>query len=386
MKYCSNCGKPMDDKDAFCGNCGKKSVLMNDAGGGAVPPPFQFWGDAGQSFYAGSRQPKQGKGNSSIIGSINEYMGNDRPVNLNWKDLFVDVFKHHNTEEAEEIFVCGTARTTPPLSAVTSTWPRPWLYSRVFLAFVVSCILLVLCFEWWYNWNVIPGIIAVGSFAVPLTTMVLFLEVNAYRDISVFKLIVVFLVGGCASLLATMLFYTIFPSSIDYVAAVIIGIVEELGKLVIVYIALLKLPRCSHILGGLLIGSAVGAGFAAFESAGYAFNFLLATQGNVDSMMDLILLRGFLAPGGHVTWAAITGAALMIAKGSGPLSFDAVLSPRFLKLFAIPVVLHAVWDMPISFGQEIYLMPILLTVAVWIVVLILINMGLDEVKQNKSIA
>ena len=216
--------------------------------------------------------------------------------------------------------------------------------------------------------------------------MVLFLEVNAYRDISVFKLIVVFLVGGCASLLATMLFYTIFPSSIDYVAAVIIGIVEELGKLVIVYIALLKLPRCSHILGGLLIGSAVGAGFAAFESAGYAFNFLLATQGNVDSMMDLILLRGFLAPGGHVTWAAITGAALMIAKGSGPLSFDAVLSPRFLKLFAIPVVLHAVWDMPISFGQEIYLMPILLTVAVWIVVLILINMGLDEVKQNKSIA
>ena len=139
-------------------------------------------------------------------------------------------------------------------------------------------------------------------------------------------------------------------------------------------------------MGGLLVGSAVGAGFAAFESAGYAFNFLLMSYGDVGYMMDLILLRGFLAPGGHVTWAAITGAALMIAKGNAPLSFDAVVSPRFLKLFAIPIILHAVWDMPIGFGQEIYLTQILLTIAVWIVVMILINMGLDQVKQNKTIA
>lgn len=385
MKYCSNCGKPMDDKDAFCGNCGKKSVIIGGSDAGAVPPPFQPQWQGWQQPYQG-QQPGGTNKSSSIIGSINDYIGNDKPVKLNWKVLFTDVFKRHTTAEAEEIFVCGTVRTTPPLSAVTSTWPHPWLYSRVFLAFVVSCIILVFSFNLWENWNLIPGIIAVGSFAVPLTTMVLFLEVNAYRDISLFKLIVVFLVGGCASLLATMLFYTIFPSSVDFAGAVIIGIVEELGKLVIVYIALLKMPRCSHILGGLLVGSAVGAGFAAFESAGYAFNWLLWSQGDVDVMIDLILLRGFLAPGGHVTWAAITGAALMIAKGNGPLTFDAVVSTRFLKLFAIPVVLHSVWDMPIPFGAEIYLMPILLTIAVWVVVMILINMGLDQVKQNKAIA
>lgn len=385
MKYCSNCGKPMDDNDVFCGNCGKKSVIQNNTGNGSVPPPFQMPEQKWQQPFQAQKH-QSGKNNSSIIDSINEYIGNDKPVNLNWKMLFTDVFKHHTTADAEEIFVCGTARTTPPLSAITSTWPRPWLYSRVFLVFAISCIILTVSYEWWLNINLIPGLIAVGSFAVPLTTMTLFLEVNAYRDISVFKLIVVFLVGGCASLLATLLFYTIFPSSIDFAGAVIIGIVEELGKLVIVYIALLKLPRCSHILGGLLVGSAVGAGFAAFESAGYAFNFLLMSYGDVGYMMDLILLRGFLAPGGHVTWAAITGAALMIAKGNAPLSFDAVISPRFLKLFAIPIILHAVWDMPIGFGQEIYLTQILLTIAVWIVVMILINMGLDQVKQNKIIA
>ena len=181
MKYCSNCGKPMDDKDAFCGNCGKKSVIIGGSDSGAVPPPFQPQWQGWQQSYQGQHPGGTNK-SSSIIGSINDYIGNDKPVKLNWKVLFTDVFKRHTTAEAEEIFVCGTARTTPPLSAVTSTWPHPWLYSRVFLAFVVSCIILVFSFNLWENWNLIPGIIAVGSFAVPLTTMVLFLEVNSNSD------------------------------------------------------------------------------------------------------------------------------------------------------------------------------------------------------------
>ncbi len=32
-------------------------------------------------------------------------------------------------------------------------------------------------------------------------------------------------------------------------------------------------------------------------------------------MLEIIKLRGFLAPGGHVAWAAIEGAALMYVKG-----------------------------------------------------------------------
>lgn len=365
----------MNDNDIFCGNCGARSDMGQQ---GNTPPPFTG-GTAGESQW----NVDKGKSSSSIIDSINDYIGNNQPVDLNWKDLFTDVFKSHSNADAEEIFVCGTARTTPPIDAVSETWPRPWLYSRVFALFAVSCILLIIGFNMWQNINLIPGIIAVGSFAVPLTTMVLFLEVNAYRDISVYTLIKVFLVGGCASLIATLVLYAIFPfADISFGGAVIIGIVEEIGKLVIVYIFLSRLAKCRHILGGLLVGSAVGAGFAAFESAGYAFNQLLMV-GDFDQMVDLILLRGFLAPGGHVTWAAISGAALMIARGKGELTVETMLSSRFLKLFIIPVGLHAVWDMPIEFGSDLYLIPILLTVAVWIVVLILINMGLDEVKQRK---
>ncbi len=214
---------------------------------------------------------------------------------------------------------------------------------------------------------------------MPLTTMMLFLELNAYRDVSVYKIIVTFLEGGCASLLATMILYMFITPGMDFVGAIIIGVVEEIGKLIIVYYTISRLRTC-HILTGLLIGSAVGAGFAAFESAGYAFNFLLDDEGGLYTMFDVIVLRGILAPGGHVAWAAITGAAIVMAKGNRRLNTDILTSGKFLKLFAIPVVLHSIWDMPIGIGEDILLIPTLLTVAVWAVLIALINVGLTEVR------
>ncbi len=369
MKHCTRCGSLMDDKDAFCGKCGQRAS--------STPPPFEGGAQSGSGY-----GQQKSKTNSTIIDSINDYMGNSRPVDLNWKDLFTDVFKKHTTEEAEDIFICGTARTTPDILHVQSTWPRPWLYSRVFLMFLLAFVLLRICADFFQNFNAVPGLIVVGAFTVPLTTLVLFMEVNAYRNISFYYVAKTFLVGGCASLVATLLLFELAPvGDLDFFGACMVGVIEEIGKLVIVYIFISRNPKCKHILSGLLIGASVGAGFAAFESAGYAMRILL--MGGWDMMIDNIFLRGFLAPGGHVTWAAISGAALIIAKGNSALSPNTLFTGRFLRLFLIPVVLHSVWDMPIAFGSEVFLMPLLLTVAVWIVVLILINMGLDEVKLRK---
>ena len=44
----------------------------------------------------------------SFIDHINDYVGNDKPADLNWRMLFTDVFKSHSVEEAEDIFICGT--------------------------------------------------------------------------------------------------------------------------------------------------------------------------------------------------------------------------------------------------------------------------------------
>ncbi len=147
-----------------------------------------------------------------------------------------------------------------------------------------------------------------------------------------------FLIGGCASLVVTLFLYNLGIVDTDLSStwgAMMVGIIEEVGKLVIVYLLVKQLPSCNYILSALHAGACVGAGFAAFESAGYAFVSLL--NYGFDGMTDSIYLRGILAPGGHVAWAAITGAALVIAKGAGPLTSEIFSNGRFWKIFAIRV-------------------------------------------------
>lgn len=107
----------------------------------------------------------------------------------------------------------------------------------------------------------------------------------------------------------------------------------------------------------------------------------------MDAINNTIFLRAVLAPGGHVAWAAISGAAFVIAaelKGIIDMSF--FTETKFLRLFAIPVVLHCLWDSPLAtWINEIFPFAgyIALIVVVWIVVLILLNMGLAEVSHRR---
>ena len=364
MIYCNYCGHQNQEGAAFCGNCGKPlNTNINQR--------------ATSESYQQSRSKASANG-KSWVDSLNDYVGNDRPANLNWKVLFTDVFKKHSVEEAEDIFICGTHSTTPSAYEVSKEWPHPWLYSRVFLMFGIAFALLWVCCDMFGNPNALPGMIVVGAFTVPLSTMILFLEVNAWKNVSLYKVIQTFLVGGCASLVMTLFLFSIVGShELDFFGAFLTGVVEEIGKV-------------------------VGAGFAAFESAGYALQPVIqffqnsgyyaayGQQLDASAMMEAInqsiFLRGFLAPGGHVTWAAISGAALVIAaKAKGKIDTSLFSDGKFLRLFLIPVVLHGTWDSPLSaIGIKFYMVPIALTIIVWIVVLILINMGLSEVSRIKN--
>lgn len=387
MKYCSHCGHPNQDGASFCGSCGKPLSQNKENGGTGTP----------------HGHADNGKSSGSWIDSLNEYVGNDRPADLNWKVLFTDVFKPHTTEEAEEIFICGTKATTPDMSSISKDWPHPWLYSRVLLMFVITFVLLWICVNAFGNLNAFPGMIVIGSFAVPLSTMVLFMEANVWRNVSMYDVIKTFFIGGCASLVATLLLFSFYSvEEMNFFGAFMVGLIEEVGKAVIVLAILRKLGKLS-ILTGMLIGACVGAGFAAFESAGYALQPFIQLQQitgyaaaygqNVDSqqMMDAInntiFLRAVLAPGGHVAWAAISGAAFVIAAElKGIIDMSLFTETKFLRLFAIPVVLHCLWDSPLAtWINEIFPFAgyIALIVVVWIVVLILLNMGLAEVSHRR---
>lgn len=345
----------MEDTASFCPNCGK--------------PQFS------QPTSSTVNQVKK----KSVVHKLSDYMGNDDVVVMNWKILFKDILKKHSSKEAEEVFMVGTSLTTPPPSQVTSDWHNPWLYSRVFAIFTVVTAMLLACILAFDSIISIPGLIFSGAFAFPLAVMILFMELNAWRNISFYKVTLFFLIGGGASLLFTLMLFNITgaPGNLNYIGAAIVGLVEELGKAVIVYGLLRFVFRNNKptILGGMLIGSCVGAGFAAFESAGYAFTALL--DNGVDGMFVNILLRGLLAPGGHVAWAAITGGAIAFAsKGERP-ELSIFTHKEFLRIFILSVILHTLWDCPLLSG-----LPIIkyagLVILVWIVVMILIDMGLDQ--------
>lgn len=370
MSFCVNCGTQLNPGSLFCGKCGHR-----------VQQQPQNYSQQQQPQNYGQQQQSQ-----SFLGGVSSYFGNtdNAPVKMNWKKLFSAVFQRHTKEEAEDIFICGTAKTTPPLSKVSESWPTPWLYSRVFLCFLTTYFIIYLICKEYGVPSGVTGMIFIGSFAVPVTTLILFMELNVFRNISVYDVLKFFLVGGCASLLLTLFLFSLELVDTDLSTtwgAMMVGIIEEVGKLAIVYFLIKQVTSCNYILSALLAGACVGAGFAAFESAGYAFMFFM--DGGIESMTEVIYQRGLLAPGGHVAWAAVTGAALVIAKGNGPLTSAVFARGAFWKIFLIPVILHGIWDAPIMLEYPLVKCTALV-VLIWMVVLILINMGLDQIKKLKN--
>ena len=361
---CSKCGHELTPGARFCPGCGAEQAF--DQNPGPNPNP----GGTGESYFK--------KGIDTFVTTINSMAGETGKVDIHVKELFSEVFKKHTQEEKDELFVCGTGKTTPKESEMVSEWPRPWLYSRVFLMFAVVFAGLYFMVMELGNSNAIPGAMFVGALLVPLTVMIFLWEVNVPRNISFVDVISVFFVGGVFSLVVTLILFEIFPAGeLNYTGAIIVGIVEEVGKAIPVAYYIRK-RNTRYKLNGLLLGSCVGAGFAVFETAGYAFRFLL-NYGSLNVMMDVLFQRGILAIGGHVVWAAISGVGLVVAKGDEPLQAKHLYSGAFLKFLVLVAALHAVWDMPIEFGSEYNLVQWVLTAIALATVLVLLGSGLRQV-------
>jgi RsiW-degrading membrane proteinase PrsW (M82 family) len=189
-------------------------------------------------------------------------------------------------------------------------------------------------FEQFGNIRLIPGLIMMGSLAVPLATVILFFELNVLRNVSFNRVLTLVASGGVVSLFVALAGFSV--SNLNWMGASSAGIVEEIGKLLAV-VVVARTFKGKYILNGMLCGAAVGAGFAFFESSGYAFDFLLRSNSPA-VMFDVIQTRAFLTPFGHVAWTAIAAAALWRVKGDHPFQFSMLLDWSFLKTFSIPVV------------------------------------------------
>lgn len=332
---------------------------------------------------AGSFSPIAKKSIQSHFSSI---IGLDELKDFRIKHIFSYVFKKHTFAEMEEQLVTGTSKNTPALTEIETEWARPWLFSRLLaVAFIVSFLLLI-GFRTFGNPKLLADLMFVGSFAVPLATLVFFLEMNALRNISIFVVIALVFLGGVASLLVALVFF----SNLEFISTIFgaagAAMIEEPAKLLIVIFLFGKSLKHRWILNGLLLGAAVGTGFEAFESAGYAFEQTI--KYGADAGVDNIILRALLAPFMHVVWTANAAAALWLAKGQNKFQWSMLGSPKFLRVFASSVLLHFTWNTSFTIIPLPWILDIkflILGFLSWVIAFMLIQAGLKQLNEARKL-
>jgi protease PrsW len=211
----------------------------------------------------------------------------------------------------------------------------------VFLSGLVLWILSVLVTGLTQNPNLIPTVVLLGSFLVPATAVIYYLDHAPSTTISGQRVFLAFLYGGVLGVLAASVLeaWLLQDGPLLYVG---VGLIEEFVKVLALLLVALGI-RHFTTRDGIVLGAAVGFGFAALESSGYALNALFTPNGpSLTSLVFAEVLRGVLAPVGHGLWTGILGGALFAtASKSGRF---AIFSVRFIGLFLVVSLLHALWD------------------------------------------
>lgn len=375
-------------------------------------PGMSGWGPLSSVVMPNEQSP----GTNSQPGQFNVFPSPLPQVEgISLAHFFAEIFKHHTHEEVVDFFCRGSSKTTPDLRDVSCTWPSPWVFSRVLVFFGIMIALLYYCLSKGVL-SVIAAYIMLGSMSVPVCTMILAYELNIRRDVSFYTVIKVFMLGGVLSLLFT----SFIEANVQYREAYWAGPVEEIAKLFAV-VLMASTYRKGSILTGVLLGCAIGAGFAVMETMWYVlgnilsyidissvYNTLVKVGAPESVIKDYVnaarahyadpdwtlLMRSILAPAGHVVWTAITAGAFWMVMGEKvkakmrsandtSIDFSIFKNLRFLSIACIPVILHMVWNS--SFGAEhLEVKRLAIGVIGWFVLLRLVQMGINQVKEEKT--
>jgi RsiW-degrading membrane proteinase PrsW (M82 family) len=229
------------------------------------------------------------------------------------------------------------AATLEPPTRLQRTGPR-WI--RIFVSGLLLWSATVVVTFATRNANLVPTIILLGSFLVPVA-FVTYAFGHADQVVTAQRIFTAFVYGGVLGTLGASVLEAAFlrqPVGLAYLG---VGLIEEAVKLAALWLLARRLPRYT-MRDGIVLGAAVGFGFAAFESAGYAFNALFTAGG--PSLLNLVeteVLRGILAPVGHGLWTAILGGTLFaVAARRGRLR----LSGAVLGWYVLVALLHGLWD------------------------------------------
>jgi RsiW-degrading membrane proteinase PrsW (M82 family) len=221
-------------------------------------------------------------------------------------------------------------------------WAPPWW--AVFLIGLVLWAATFVVARLTRNVILLPTIVLLGSFLVPVTAVVWYLDHDPSPALSPRRILAAFIIAGVLGVLgASLLEYWLVPGG--NLGPFVVGLIEELVKGLFIVVVALGI-RPFHIRDGMVLGATVGFGFAALESSGYALVSLFVVQGgtlylSLTSVVVTELIRGVLAPFGHGMWSAILGAAIFgTAARHGGLRLSWTVIVAYLGVSA----LHGAFD------------------------------------------
>jgi RsiW-degrading membrane proteinase PrsW (M82 family) len=221
-------------------------------------------------------------------------------------------------------------------------WAPPWW--AVFLIGLVMWAAAFVVARATRNVILLPTIVLLGSFLVPVTAVIWYLDHDPSPALSPRRILVAFIIAGVFGVIgASLLEYWLVPGGA--LGAFVVGLIEELVKGVFIVVVALGI-RTFHVRDGMVLGATVGFGFAALESSGYALASLFVVQGgqlylSLTSVVVTELIRGILAPFGHGMWSALLGAAIFSAAARrGGLR----LSLGMIGTYLAVSILHGAFD------------------------------------------
>ncbi|MEU4390935.1 PrsW family intramembrane metalloprotease [Kribbella sp. NPDC023855] len=192
------------------------------------------------------------------------------------------------------------------------------------------------------NPNLFPTMILLGALVVPLTFVMFAAGRSGRWLIDGPTLGGSLLFGGVVGVVVAGLLEYDAMRKLGALPMLGVGLIEEAAKLVVPAILVLFFGhRYRHSIGGgIVIGVAVGTGFAVLETMGYAFVALLQSDGNVGAAEQTLFIRGLLSPAGHAAWTGITcwGLWRFVVAPTGKRFLG------FLGAYAVAVALHTTWD------------------------------------------
>lgn len=228
---------------------------------------------------------------------------------------------------------CGRVHRFKPRPMIRRVWWRVLLIGLVLYAITADLLIST------GNPNLIPTVIMLGAFLVPVVYVVFLYENGALYDVPIPTVALTFFWGGILAVIAATLLEEQLVTGMGLLSLLAVGFSEELAKPLGV-LWLIRRHEFADELHGLVLGGASGMGFAALETMGYGFTYLILSHGNLAVMNDVLFTRGLLSPLAHGTWTAIVVGTVWRERMRGGFW----LNRRTIGGFAIAVILHTLWD------------------------------------------